>query len=1095
FNQINTQAFSSFSTLLKMPLVEANLYFKEKSIDLLHIDGLHTYEEVKHDFELWLPKMSDRGVVLLSNINVKDNDFGVFKLMNELKNIYPSAELKDGHGLGIICTGKNVKESFRSSLEKYKNEPFYQLLFKSIGQKHLLRFYKKQEEKNIDSYQEKIEILEQEIVSTEKETKNIVPINSADSIINYPLRPTQNLLSVKYSNSIISRFPKLNSVIIKSQEYFLLSKYRKIIQKSGLFDEDYYLRNYPDVKDSGIRAIHHFIIHGGFEGRNPSESFDTLDYYKNNPDVQTSELNPLLHFIKFGIKDDPSPIKDKPLFSPPDKDYALLLPFDYKMTPIVPSPQIAVICHIFYTDLMKEISSYLRNIPYSFDLFITTDTQEKYSLIKDFFALWGKGSVEIKIGENRGRDIAPKLLNWGWVYQKYEFVLHIHGKKTANEQQLKNWRTYLYNILLGSEQIVTNIFEAFKSDSRLGMIAPQHFNEIRQAIGWGYNFQIAEKLALKMGFEIKINDPIDFPSGSMFWIRSNALKPILNNLPTITDFPEENGQTDHTIAHAIERLYFLICEKAGFKWIKIETENETSEVRRNVKIENQGQLKEIINEIQKPLLKLNGFNSVLSANRTNGAIKKDIASNQKKNTPNTLNKMFYEKVQKGSNYKDIDLYEFILQLKLLKKGKKCIIDFDEAFYLSANKDVAKMVSIGMVESGYVHFCLVGKKENRLWSNSQLPKLFNLNPHFPEGMFRPSHIKSKLVLPKLPSEIENSKEPYLLILFGHLQSDLFYAGYAEFFKDFLPVFNHFNKIDLAVESEKFEPELVKKYSSKIEVYNQKKLADLECIPTAIICFSNQMYTKAIKLFKNPEKLVYYCQEYEAGFFPYGTEFIEAERAVANSKNIIISTVLLRTFLEKKKLLSNQNIFVTGPEIERFSVSPEKNKKLFFYFRPEYFHTRNIPEILWETVDEFTKKYQGFEIYMIGSIDTRFSTKINGSSVFIINKLPKADYIELISSCDVVIAMIYSAHPGVIAFQAAASGIPTVTNIFENRDAKTLRLISDNIVPYDPIRDQLIERIEKALSMPKGNKSFDEELYNGKTETKSLSQFILNIKDND
>ena len=71
------------------------------------------------------------------------------------------------------------------------------------------------------------------------------------------------------------------------------------------------------------------------------------------------------------------------------------------------------------------------------------------------------------------------------------------------------------------------------------------------------------------------------------------------------------------------------------------------------------------------------------------------------------------------------------------------------------------------------------------------------------------------------------------------------------------------------------------------------------------------------------------------------------------------------------------------------------------------------------------------------------------------------------------------------------IPTVTNTFENRDAKTLKLISENIVPYDPIKDQLLSKIEEALSMPKGNTSFNEELYSGREETESLSKFILDI----
>lgn len=129
-------------------------------------------------------------------------------------------------------------------------------------------------------------------------------------------------------------------------------------------------------------------------------------------------------------------------------------------------------------------------------------------------------------------------------------------------------------------------------------------------------------------------------------------------------------------------------------------------------------------------------------------------------------------------------------------------------------------------------------------------------------------------------------------------------------------------------------------------------------------------------------------------------------------------------------------------------------------------------------------------MVGTVDTCYSYEINGTPIYVLSKLSKQAYIDLITSCDLVVSMIYSPHPGIIAFQAAASGIPAITNIFENRDKHLLCNISKNIVPYDPVRDNLLELIEYALTLPKGNKSFNESLYSGHQDG-SLLDFINDI----
>jgi GT2 family glycosyltransferase/glycosyltransferase involved in cell wall biosynthesis len=114
FKTFHDSRYGAFSDMLRQNFDAAAAHFPDGSIDLLHIDGYHTYAAVRHDFETWRAKLSSRAVVLFHDTNVRRDDFGVWQFFAELKAQFPAFEFLHAYGLGVVQVGPDAPEAVKA---------------------------------------------------------------------------------------------------------------------------------------------------------------------------------------------------------------------------------------------------------------------------------------------------------------------------------------------------------------------------------------------------------------------------------------------------------------------------------------------------------------------------------------------------------------------------------------------------------------------------------------------------------------------------------------------------------------------------------------------------------------------------------------------------------------------------------------------------------------------------------------------------------------------------------------------------------------------------------------------------------------------
>ena len=229
---------------------------------------------------------------------------------------------------------------------------------------------------------------------------------------------------------------------------------------------------------------------------------------------------------------------------------------------------VAIILHCHYEDLIEQLFDRYLPAAADADLFVTTRLDFSVNGINTIRRR--RPNVFIQCVENRGRDIRPFLFALRRVQRLgYLLVCKIHTKKASHMGRGlgEQWRQDLMDPLLGSDNSVSRVVRAFSEQSDLGLLAPEgSIMDLRRITANMFNTIWLDRLLNRMDRPDLIgNYAFQFPAGSMYWFRVAALAGLDDFVLAEDEFEEECGQTDGTLAHAVERLVALFAEQRGYR--------------------------------------------------------------------------------------------------------------------------------------------------------------------------------------------------------------------------------------------------------------------------------------------------------------------------------------------------------------------------------------------------------------------------------------------------------------------------------------------------------------------------------------------------
>ncbi len=241
--------------------------------------------------------------------------------------------------------------------------------------------------------------------------------------------------------------------------------------------------------------------------------------------------------------------------------------------------RVAVFIHAYYADMMPEFWAQIAKFPMPVHLFLSTASAENKAQIETFLEAQGWPSADRTVrvvAHNRGRDMSSLFITFRDVVLsgEYELALRLHSKRTpqVSRQVAKGFKSHLFDNLLQSPETIRQVLDRFEAEPDIGLMMPPVIHVGFGTLGhaWYSNRALVQQLCTRLGLRIPLDDDTPVaPYGTMFWFRTQALRPMFAWPWRWDEYNAEPHHIDGGLAHAQERMIGYVAQASGYRVLQI----------------------------------------------------------------------------------------------------------------------------------------------------------------------------------------------------------------------------------------------------------------------------------------------------------------------------------------------------------------------------------------------------------------------------------------------------------------------------------------------------------------------------------------------